>query len=168
MPRRDAIGRASSNPGRSGHCEPVTRTWQRRRASGCRFTSSMPATASEIERAFATFARERPARLSSAADAVLHQPSVISSSRWRRGTRCPRSIRSRDFVDAGGLMSYGARLVDAVSPGRRLRRSHPQGREAGRPAGACSRPSSNWSSISRPPRRSASTCRRRCSPAPTR
>ena len=30
------------------------------------------------------------------------------------------------------------------------------------------RPSTNWSSISRPPKRSASTCRRRCSPAPTR
>jgi putative ABC transport system substrate-binding protein len=29
-------------------------------------------------------------------------------------------------------------------------------------------PSSNWRSTSRPPRRSASTCRQRCSPAPTR
>ena len=32
----------------------------------------------------------------------------------------------------------------------------------------CRRPSSSSSSISRPPRRSASTCRRPCSPAPTR
>ena len=31
-----------------------------------------------------------------------------------------------------------------------------------------SRPNSNWSSISRPRRLSASTCRRQCSPAPTR
>ena len=41
-----------------------------------------------------------------------------------------------------------------------LRRSHPQGREASRPAGAGTRPSSSWSSTSRPPKRSASTCRR--------
>ena len=49
-----------------------------------------------------------------------------------------------------------------------LRRSHPQGREAGRSAGAESDQVSSWSSTSRPRRRSASKCRRRCSPAPTR
>ena len=42
-------------------------------------------------------------------------------------------------------------------------------RARSRPTCRCSsRPSSSWSSISRPPRRSASTCRPRCSPAPTR
>ena len=51
---------------------------------------------------------------------------------------------------------------------RRLCRPHPQGRE-GLPTCRCrSRPSSSWSSTSRPPSRSALKCRRRCSPAPTR
>ena len=37
-----------------------------------------------------------------------------------------------------------ARSSRAAPAGGRLRRSHPQGREAGRPAGAGSRPSSSW------------------------
>ena len=55
-------------------------------------------------------------------------------------------------------MSYGAELAGrciarpAIYAGRILK-----GDEARRPAGRCSRPSSSWSSTSRPPRRSAST-----------
>ena len=45
-----------------------------------------------------------------------------------------------------------------LSSGRRLRRPHSQRREARRPAGRSKPRKSSWSSISRPPRRSASTC----------
>ena len=58
--------------------------------------------------------------------------------------------------------------IRPVPARRRLRRSHPQGREACRPAGAGTDQVRARRSTSRRPRRSASTCRSRCSPAPTR
>ena len=60
------------------------------------------------------------------------------------------------------------RLADDRSPCWRLYRADSQGRKARRPAGAAGRPSSSWSSTSRPPRRSASPSRKRCWPPPTR
>ena len=81
--------------------------------------------------------------------------------------RCRRSTRSAIFVTDGGLISYGPIMSTSTARGR-LRRSHPQGREAGRSAGAGADQVRTGASISRPPRRSASKFRRRCSPAPTR
>ena len=40
----------------------------------------------------------------------------------------------REYVLAGGPISYGTNLPDAYRQGRRLRRSHSEGRKAGRPA----------------------------------
>ena len=71
-----------------------------------------------------------------------------------------RHLRRPDFVRA--------RFCRPVPASRRLRRSHPQGREAGRPAGAGAdqvrtgdQPQDREGARPRP-------CRRRCSPAPTR
>jgi putative tryptophan/tyrosine transport system substrate-binding protein len=81
--------------------------------------------------------------------------------------RLPTMHSSRDNIDAGGMISYrpditdlfrrAAEFVDKILSGakRAIFRSS-------------SRRSSNWSSISGPPRRSAWRFRRRCSPAPTR
>ena len=54
------------------------------------------------------------------------------------------------------------RLVEILPARRDLRGQDPQGRQARRPARSSSRPSSSWSSTSRPPRPSASRSRRRC------
>jgi putative ABC transport system substrate-binding protein len=81
--------------------------------------------------------------------------------------RLPTIYLFREYVEVGGLMSYGpndldmfrraANLVDKFYGGRSL----PTCRSS-------SRPSSISSSTLRPRRRLALKCRRRCSPAPTR
>ena len=81
----------------------------------------------------------RPATRSSTAGAC-NSPTLAARH------AIPAIYAMRDFAEAGGLMSYGTSLADTLSPGRRLCRPHPQGREARRPAGACSRPSSSSSS----------------------
>ena len=87
-------------------------------------------TNSEIDTAFATLVRER-------ADAFLISPEALFVSRrvqlvtLAARHALPAMYHRREFAEAGGLMSYGSNLADAVSPDRRLCRPHPQGREAG-------------------------------------
>ena len=123
--------------------------------------------AAEIERAVTAFARSPNGGL------------IVTAARWRCVHRdliialaarhkLPAVYCERFFVAAGGLISYGPDYARPVPARGRLRRSHPQGREARRPAGAGADQVRTGRSTSRPPRRSASKCRRRCSPAPTR
>ena len=49
--------------------------------------------------------------------------------------RSPRHLTQRDNVEAGGLMSYGSNIRDALSSSRRLCWPHPQGRQASGLAG---------------------------------
>jgi len=70
--------------------------------------------------------------------------------------RLPTVYGYREHAEAGGLISYGINLGWCYL------------HTAYRTCQSNFRPTLNWSSTSRPPGRSASTCRRRCSPAPTR
>src|SRR5262249_35553468 len=120
----------------------------------------------EIEVAFATLVRNR-------ADALVVGPDAFFTSRRLQiatlATRhaLPAVSNSREFAEAGGLMDYGTSRTEVyrqlgVYAGRVLRATR-------RPScRSCSRPSSNSSSIFRPPGPSASKYRPRCSPAPTR
>ena len=69
--------------------------------------------------------------------AQLHRLVASRSSRWRRGIACPRSIRIARLVRARrpdvAMASTHRRCYRQCGD---LCRSHPQGREAGRPAGA--------------------------------
>ena len=113
--------------------------------------------ASEIDAAFATLvaasgrraAGQSPIRSSTAG--AMQLVALAARHALPAIYRVPRVCRSRRPDELRG------QLHRCLSPSRHLRRPHSQGREAGRPAGACSRPSSSWSSTSRPPRRSAST-----------
>jgi putative ABC transport system substrate-binding protein len=68
-------------------------------------------TSSEIDAAFATFARERPDALFVAADAFFASRRVQLANLSAR-ERVPAIYSNRDYVTAGGLMSYGTDLTD--------------------------------------------------------
>jgi putative ABC transport system substrate-binding protein len=79
----------------------------------------------------------------------------------------PAISQYRDFAAAGGLMSYGSDSLDSyrmagVYTGRFSRVKIPPNCQSSRQR------SLNWSSISKPPRRSALACLRRCRRARTR
>jgi putative ABC transport system substrate-binding protein len=86
-------------------------------------------TIAEIDAAFASFARERP-------DALFVGPDALFTS--RRGqfailtavNKIPAVYSNRDYVEAGGLMSYGTNLADmflqvGVYTGRILKGAKP-------------------------------------------
>jgi ABC-type uncharacterized transport system substrate-binding protein len=68
-------------------------------------------TIGEIDAAFATFARERPDALFVASDAFLSSRRVQFTTLSARD-RISATYSNRDFVAAGGLMSYGTDVSD--------------------------------------------------------
>jgi putative ABC transport system substrate-binding protein len=68
-------------------------------------------TIGEIDAAFATFSRERPDALFVAADAFLVSRSVQFITLTAHD-RIPATYPTRDYVAAGGLMSYGTDIAD--------------------------------------------------------
>src|SRR5262249_15314297 len=83
------------------------------------------------------------------------------------GAGLPTTHALREYAESAGLMSYGPNVPDGFRrvPILLTRFFAERSRAIFR---SSSRPSSILSSISRPLKRSASTCHRRCSPAPTR
>ena len=86
-------------------------------------------TSSEIDAAFATFAHERPDALFVAADAFFAGRRVQLANLAARN-RIPATYSNRDYVTAGGLMSYGTDLADTyrqvgVATGSILRGAKP-------------------------------------------
>ena len=45
---------------------------------------------------------------------LFQQPACPVGPSWRRAMRSPRHMRSRDFPEIGGLISYGASITDRV------------------------------------------------------
>ncbi len=83
------------------------------RAMGMQFRILNASTIGEIEAAFATLARERPDALFVATDSFLfsrHVQVTTLAARERIAAVCP----SRDWVAAGGLMSYGTGNADRL------------------------------------------------------
>ena len=89
----------------------------------------------EIERAVAAFAQDGGGGLIVTASALsaFHRDRIVAAAARHK---LPAIYYSRRHVAAGGLMSYGSDVARAVSPRGGLRRSHPQGRETRRSAGA--------------------------------
>jgi ABC-type uncharacterized transport system substrate-binding protein len=86
-------------------------------------------TVREIDAAFATFARERPDALFVAGDPFLNSRRVQLAHLATRHA-VPATYGLRDYVEAGGLMSYGPNIADAfrqvgLYAGRILKGSKP-------------------------------------------
>jgi putative ABC transport system substrate-binding protein len=80
-------------------------------AIGQRIDVVNASTSSEIDAAFANFARGRPDALFVAADAFFASRRVQLANLAAR-ERIPAIYSNRDYVTAGGLMSYGTDLAD--------------------------------------------------------
>ena len=90
--------------------------------------------AAEIERVMSAFAGSSNGGLviTPHASAIIHRDLIVKLAARHR---LPTVYFERVFVAAGGLISYGPDQIDQFRRSR-LRRSHPQGREAGQPSGA--------------------------------
>jgi putative tryptophan/tyrosine transport system substrate-binding protein len=69
-------------------------------------------TSREIDAAFATFTRERPDALFVSPDGFLSSRRVQFATLTARD-RFPAAYSNREYVAAGGLMSYGPDIADA-------------------------------------------------------
>jgi len=86
-------------------------------------------TSREIDAAFATFMRERPDALFVSSDAFFNGRRV-QLAHWATYHRLPSTYSARQYVEAGGLMSYGTSLTAAfrqvgVYTGRVLKGAKP-------------------------------------------
>ena len=167
--RAGARGRSDCRARQSGQY-PEYRVYVERRGAAARamglqvqvFNAS---TSREIDAVFASLVRERPDALFVASDPSSRPARPIGPH--GNTTRYPQHITGGQYAEVGGLMSYGTNLTDAFRQVGTMPAASSRARSR-RTCRWCSRPSSSWSSSLRPPGCSASPCRRRCSPAPTR
>jgi putative tryptophan/tyrosine transport system substrate-binding protein len=99
------------------------------RAMGLQTQVLNASTSREIDAAFATFARERPDAVFVSIDPFLNSRRAQLVNLLSRHA-VPAAFANRDFVEIGGLMSYGANIADAfrqvgVYTGRILKGAKP-------------------------------------------
>ena len=123
------------NPANAPSTETTLRDVQEAaRVIGLQIHVSTPAPAARSMRPSPPLRASAPTPSSSLADAFFASRRVQFVTLAARD-RIPAIYSDRDYVAAGGLMSYGTSIADTLSSGRRLYRPHPQGRKARRPAG---------------------------------
>ena len=156
------------NPSNASNTETTLRDMEvAGRAIGLQIQVFNASTNREIDAAFATFMRERPDALFRRHRSLFQQQACPN---------CPTGGASHDPRDIFGASHCRSRRADelrkqpygCLSSGRRLCRPHPQGREAGRTAGAAADQVRAGHQPHRPPGCSASPCRQSLLVAPTR
>ncbi|MFL5003368.1 MAG: ABC transporter substrate-binding protein [Xanthobacteraceae bacterium] len=83
------------------------------RAMGLQFHVLNASTGREIDAAFATLARERPDALFVSGDPFFNTRRVQLALLAARHV-VPATYQGRQYAEAGGLMSYGSNLADAI------------------------------------------------------
>jgi putative ABC transport system substrate-binding protein len=102
-----------SNPGNTISTETMLRDLEpAARAMGLQIQVLNASTGPEINAAFATFVRERPDALFVGGDPFFNDRRVQLVNLASRHA-IPATYPTRDFAEAGGLMSYSTNLVDA-------------------------------------------------------
>ena len=136
------------------------------RAMGLQIRVLNANTSREIDTAFATLASERPDALF-VGSSPLFNARRVQLAHWATHHRVPATYSARQYVEAGGLMSYGASLTDAsrqlgVYAGRILK--------GAKPADLPVVQSTKFELVinAQTARMLASMCRRHCSHSPTR
>jgi putative tryptophan/tyrosine transport system substrate-binding protein len=100
------------NPADATSTETALRAVQETaRAIGLQIHVLNASTSREIDAAFASLARERPDALFVAPDALFTSRRVQFAS-LAASNRMPAAYGVREFVEAGGLMSYGTNIPD--------------------------------------------------------
>jgi ABC-type uncharacterized transport system substrate-binding protein len=82
------------------------------RAMGLQIRVLNAGTSREIDAAFADFERERPDALF-VGSGTLFAGRRVQLAQWAAHHRMPASYAGREYVEAGGLMSYGSNTTDA-------------------------------------------------------
>jgi putative ABC transport system substrate-binding protein len=101
------------NPGNVSVAESTAREVQKAAPTlGLQIQIINASSVGEIDAAFATFARERPDALFVAGEAFFFSRRVQLATLTAR-ERIPSAYSIREFVEAGGLMSYGTDLADS-------------------------------------------------------
>jgi ABC-type uncharacterized transport system substrate-binding protein len=135
-------------------------------ALGVQVTAAPVRSAAEIEQAIATFGPGVNGGLVVLVDFITltHRDLIVTLAAHHH---LPAIFNLRVFVKNGGLVSYSINPTDLFHRQRRMLIA--SSKVPRLPTCQCnSRQSLNCTSISRPRRRSALPCRRRCSPPPTR
>ncbi len=114
---KEVVPRLSSvavlwNPLNQGNVIGLRQAHIAARVLGVRVQAVEARSAEELERAFVTMTKQRPHTLWPALDPlfVIHQARIVE---FARKNHLPAMYRARQFVDAGGLMSYGPSLSEA-------------------------------------------------------
>ena len=101
------------NPANAANTETTLREGEpAARAIGLQIQVLNASTIREINAAFASFARERPDALFVGIDPFFNSRRIQLVNLATRHA-LPASFPARDFAEAGGLMSYGANIVEA-------------------------------------------------------
>jgi putative ABC transport system substrate-binding protein len=100
------------NPANTGNTQTTLREVEvAGRAMGLQVQIFNASTSREIDAAFAAFGRERPDAVFVGQDA-FYNGRRLQLTNWASRHALPMTSGSRDICEVGGLMSYGANIVD--------------------------------------------------------